>query len=148
MAVALVAFFVSISMDVFILLPKRGLVFAQKGLGLYQRFFAVRADIPEVYWGLTYQLDRFLGSKRREDPTVDSGFLGRGTRPRYRDIRPGPPLRRYPIFIMTNASKPKSRERKALPPPPPPMPDIGRPETELSFWGFREWRARRKKKSR
>ncbi len=60
--VALLAFVVSIGTDVFILLPKQGLIFAQKGEDLYERLFAAREDMSEVYRSLTYQLDRFWKS--------------------------------------------------------------------------------------
>jgi tetrahydromethanopterin S-methyltransferase subunit B len=56
---ALLAFVVSIGMDVFILLPKQGLVFAQTGPGLYEDGFLIRDDMPEVYRRLTYQLHEF-----------------------------------------------------------------------------------------
>jgi hypothetical protein len=58
----LLAFVVSISLDIFILLPKQGLIFMQKGAGVYEEFFLIREDMPEVYRRLTYDLDRFWKS--------------------------------------------------------------------------------------
>lgn len=59
---ALFAFVVSISVNVFILLPKRDLVFAPKGAALYEELFVVRDDMREAYRRLTYDLDRFRKS--------------------------------------------------------------------------------------
>lgn len=55
---ALLAFVISIAADVFVLLPKQGLVFAQEGPVLYEELFVYREDMPEVYRRLTYELDR------------------------------------------------------------------------------------------
>ncbi len=57
--IALLAFTISIAADVFILLPKRNLVFMQKAPVLYEELFAHREDMSEVYRRLTYALDRF-----------------------------------------------------------------------------------------
>jgi len=59
---ALVAFVVSIATCVFILLPKKNLIFAEAGAGLYEGLYAVRDDMPEVYRRLAYDLDRFWES--------------------------------------------------------------------------------------
>jgi len=59
---ALVAFVVSIAASVFILLPKKNLIFAEAGAGLYEGLYAVREDMPEVYRRLAYDLDRFWES--------------------------------------------------------------------------------------
>lgn len=56
---ALAAFVVSIATSVFILLPKKNLIFAEAGAGLYEGLYAVREDMPEVYRRLAYDLDRF-----------------------------------------------------------------------------------------
>ena len=56
---ALVAFVISIGASVFILLPKKNLVFAEAGAGLYEGLYAVRSDMAEVYKRLAYELDRF-----------------------------------------------------------------------------------------
>jgi hypothetical protein len=60
--VALLAFFVSIVTAVFVLLPKQNLIFAEKGVRLYEGLFAVREDLPEAYRRLAYDLDRFWKS--------------------------------------------------------------------------------------
>jgi hypothetical protein len=49
---------------------------------------------------------------------------------------------------MTDSAKQRIDEAKKPPPPPPPIPGLGRGETELSFWGFREWRERRARRKR
>ncbi len=59
---ALVAFVVSIGASVFILLPKKKLIFAESGAGLYEGLYAVRDDMREVYRRLAYDLDRFWDS--------------------------------------------------------------------------------------
>lgn len=60
--VALVTFVISILTSVYILIPKKNLVFAEIGSGLYEGLFVVRDDMGEVYRRLTYQLDRFWES--------------------------------------------------------------------------------------
>ncbi|HEX6602797.1 MAG TPA: hypothetical protein VF030_09170 [Solirubrobacterales bacterium] len=47
---------------------------------------------------------------------------------------------------MSEMPKKQISSQKMPPPPPPPTPGLGQPEVELSLWGFREWRARRKKR--
>lgn len=59
---ALAAFVVSIGASVFILLPKKNLIFAEAGTGLYEGLYAVRDDMAEVYRRLAYDLDRFWES--------------------------------------------------------------------------------------
>jgi hypothetical protein len=59
---ALAAFVISIAACVFILLPKKNLIFAETGAGLYEGLYAVREDMPEVYRRLAYDLDRFWES--------------------------------------------------------------------------------------
>jgi hypothetical protein len=63
---ALVAFVVSIATSVFILLPKKNLIFAEAGAGLYEGLYAVREDMPEVYRRLAYDLDRFWESNDKK----------------------------------------------------------------------------------
>lgn len=63
---ALVAFVVSIGASVFILLPKKNLIFAEAGAGLYEGLYAVRSDMPEVYRRLAYDLDRFWDSNDKK----------------------------------------------------------------------------------
>lgn len=60
--VALAAFVVSILTSVYILIPKKNLIFAEVGSGLYEGLYAFRDDIGEVYRRLAYQLDRFWDS--------------------------------------------------------------------------------------
>lgn len=59
---ALVAFVISILTSVYILIPKKNLIFAEVGSGLYEGLYAVRDDMGEVYRRLAYQLDRFWES--------------------------------------------------------------------------------------
>jgi len=61
-ATALLAFVASIGAGVFILVPKKDLIFAQAGVGLYEGLFALRDDMPEVYRRLAYDLGRFWES--------------------------------------------------------------------------------------
>ena len=65
-SVALAAFIVSSGASVFVLLPKRNLVFAPAGVDVYSSFYAVREDLAEVYRRLAYDLDRFWDSNDRE----------------------------------------------------------------------------------
>lgn len=57
--IALAAFVISIVTSVYILIPKKNLIFAEVGGGLYEGLYAVRNDMGEVYRRLAYQLDRF-----------------------------------------------------------------------------------------
>ncbi|MGE5282719.1 MAG: hypothetical protein ACM3N0_10445 [Chloroflexota bacterium] len=59
---ALAAFVVSIAACLLILLPKKNLIFAERGAGLYEGLYAVRDDMSEVYRRLAYDLDRFWDS--------------------------------------------------------------------------------------
>lgn len=88
---ALVAFVVSIAASVFILLPKKNLVFAEAGAGLYEGLYAFRNDMPEVY--------RRAGHR---DP-----FLGRLAG-------------RYHFLKMADAPKPQPGGTPPPPPPPTP----------------------------
>lgn len=56
---ALAAFAVSIAASVYILMPKRNLVFSQSGPGLYEGLYALREDLAEVHRRLAYDLYRF-----------------------------------------------------------------------------------------
>jgi hypothetical protein len=60
------AFVISIAASVFILLPKKELIFAEAGSGLYEGLYAVRNDMPEVYRRLAYDLDRFWESNDKK----------------------------------------------------------------------------------
>lgn len=64
--VALVAFVVSIGASVFVLLPKKNLIFALAGANVYVSFHATRNDLAEVYRRLAYDLDRYWDSNDRE----------------------------------------------------------------------------------
>lgn len=57
--VALLAFVVSMTSSVFVLLPKKDLIFAEAGGRLYESLYAIRSDMAEVYRRLAYALDRF-----------------------------------------------------------------------------------------
>jgi len=59
---SLAAFIVSIVASVYVLLPKKDLIFVQSGKGLYEGLYAFRDDMSEVYRRLTYDLDRFWES--------------------------------------------------------------------------------------
>ena len=59
---ALAASVVSIGGSVLVLMPKKGLIFAEAGAGLYQSFYTIREDMPEVYRRLIYHLDSFWES--------------------------------------------------------------------------------------
>jgi hypothetical protein len=59
---ALGAFVASILASVYILYPKKQLVFAESGIGLYEGLYEVRDDIPEVHRRLAYDLERFWES--------------------------------------------------------------------------------------
>lgn len=54
----LMAFVISSAASVFILLPKKNLVFSEAGSKLYEGLFNLRYDTPEVYRRLAYELDR------------------------------------------------------------------------------------------
>jgi hypothetical protein len=55
---AVVAFVVSISASVFVLLPGRRLAFAAVGADVYERLYAVRDDTAEIHRRLAYYLTR------------------------------------------------------------------------------------------
>lgn len=59
---ALLSFVASIGAGVYVLLPKKKMIFAQTGVGLYEGLFAVRYEMPEVYRRLAYALDGFWES--------------------------------------------------------------------------------------
>jgi hypothetical protein len=62
---ALAAFAMSIIASTYVLVPKKNLVFALVGSALYERLLQFRADMPEVYRVLAYDLDRFWESNQR-----------------------------------------------------------------------------------
>jgi len=59
---ALVAFVVSVAASVYILMPKRELLFSQSGPALYEGLYSVRDDAPEIHRRLAYELYRFWES--------------------------------------------------------------------------------------
>lgn len=60
--VALAAFVVSIVASVYILMPKRDLVFSQSGPALYEGLYEFREDAPEAHRRLAYEQYRFWES--------------------------------------------------------------------------------------
>ena len=69
---ALVAFVGSIAASVFILLPKKNLIFAEAGAGLYEGLYAFRDDMPEVYRRPRLRPRPLLGFQRQEDQVANS----------------------------------------------------------------------------
>jgi hypothetical protein len=63
--IAIAAFLISIGASVFILLPKKNLIFSMRGVGLYEGLYAVRHDAAEVHRRLTYDLNRFWDENDR-----------------------------------------------------------------------------------
>lgn len=63
--IALAAFVISIGASVFILLPKKGLIFAEAGTELYEGLYLMRDELSEVYRRLAYNLDRFWKANDR-----------------------------------------------------------------------------------
>jgi hypothetical protein len=55
---ALVAFVISVAASIFVLLPKRRLVFAEAGARMYDALYEERDDMPAVYRQLAFELDR------------------------------------------------------------------------------------------
>jgi hypothetical protein len=58
-AVALAAFAVSIGASVYVLIPKKHLIFALAGPAIFEGLFEFREEMAEVYRRLAYDLDRF-----------------------------------------------------------------------------------------
>ena len=56
---------ISIGASVFILLPKKGLIFAEAGTELYEGLYPMRDELSEVYRRLAYNLDRFWQANDR-----------------------------------------------------------------------------------
>jgi hypothetical protein len=61
---AVAAFGLSIGASIYVVVPKRELVFALSGAGVYERLFEFRLDMPEVHRRLAYDLERLW---RRND---------------------------------------------------------------------------------
>jgi hypothetical protein len=62
---ALAAFGVTIAASLYVLLPKRNLVFALVGSRVFEELYEFRGEIPEVHRRLTYDLDRFWEANDR-----------------------------------------------------------------------------------
>jgi hypothetical protein len=62
---ALGAFAISIASSLYVLMPKKDLVFALVGSRLYEELYEFGGDLPEVHRRLTYDLDRFWQSNDR-----------------------------------------------------------------------------------
>jgi hypothetical protein len=62
---ALAAFGVAIAASLYVLLPKRSLVFALVGSRVFEELYEFRGEIPEVHRRLTYDLDRFWEANDR-----------------------------------------------------------------------------------
>lgn len=56
---ALIAFGVSLAASLYVLLPKRNLIFSLAGSRMYEELYEFRDDIEEVHRRLAYDLDRF-----------------------------------------------------------------------------------------
>jgi len=56
---ALASFVVSVAASVYILMPKRALLFSQSGPALYEGLYSIRDDAPEIHRRLAYELYRF-----------------------------------------------------------------------------------------
>jgi hypothetical protein len=73
--VALAAFIVSIGTSVFILLPKRGLVFSEAGFGLFSALHSMRTDMPGVHRRMAYELDRLWTCNDRIIGTLTRAYI-------------------------------------------------------------------------
>jgi hypothetical protein len=65
-ALAVLAFAISMGASLFVLLPKRDLVFALVGPRVYEELFEFRHDMSEVYRRLAYDVDRFCDANDRK----------------------------------------------------------------------------------
>jgi len=57
---------VTLGASVFILLPKRSLIFAAAGPAVYESLYAIRGDMADVYRHLVYDLHAFWESNDEE----------------------------------------------------------------------------------
>lgn len=71
---ALGAFVISIVASVYILLPKKELIFSESGTRLYEGLYEVRDDLAEVYRRLAYELERFWESNDRKMGTLTRAY--------------------------------------------------------------------------
>jgi hypothetical protein len=67
---ALVAFVVSVRAGLFVLVPRTDLDFAVDGAALYDRLHAVRAETPEIYRRLMYELQALFSANDRKLPSI------------------------------------------------------------------------------
>ena len=56
---AVLAFAVSMGASIYVLMPKKNLVFSLIGPEVFEQLYAFRADMPEVHRRLAYDLERF-----------------------------------------------------------------------------------------
>jgi len=63
---ALAAFVVTLAASVFVLLPKKNLVFSASGPGIYKSFYEIREEMADVYRHLVYDLQGHWDSNNRE----------------------------------------------------------------------------------
>jgi hypothetical protein len=62
---ALLAFALSIAASLFVLLPKRNLIFSLVGSRVFEELYEFKDELAEVHRRLTYDLDRFWDSNER-----------------------------------------------------------------------------------
>jgi hypothetical protein len=70
---ALLAFACSVGASIYVLLPKRDLIFSLAGSAVYEQLYEFREDIDEVHRRLAYDLDRF---REQNDDALQSLLLG------------------------------------------------------------------------
>jgi hypothetical protein len=68
-----VAFACSVGASIYVLLPKRDLIFSLAGSTMYEELYEFREDIEEVYRRLAYDLDRF---REQNDDALQSLLRG------------------------------------------------------------------------
>ena len=68
---ALLAFAASIGASLFVLMPKKNLIFALVGSYVYEELYEFKDELPEVYRRLAYDLDRFW---QENDTTMQRVF--------------------------------------------------------------------------
>lgn len=70
---ALLAFACSVGASIYVLLPKKDLIFSLSGSTLYEELYEFRDEVEEVYRRLAYDLDRF---RERNDNALQSLLRG------------------------------------------------------------------------
>jgi hypothetical protein len=63
---ALAAFVMTLASSVFVLLPKKNLIFSASGVGIYKSFYEIREEMADVYRHLVYDLQAHWDSNNRE----------------------------------------------------------------------------------